>query len=333
MTGLSFDRRHRRERQQRLEQSPQLVFGAAQGDRELRPRRNLGGERRHEHQRRIELVGPVAHDVAPCADHRGDVARVEHDVAADEPIGWNRLEGEPRDDAEVASAPAHRPEEVGVRLGVDGEHLTGRGDELDLAQRIDREALHAHEPPDATAEREPAHADVAGVARADAEAVRGECGRDVAPTGTAADRDEAVVAHLDRRELGEVDDQPVFDGQQPVAAASDGDRLPGRRCPRNRLGDLVDGVRPNDRVGFADAGEDGAAGVELGVAGTEGPAWNAFSQVSQQRHSDSLAAGTDMRNRARSARNPCDMHAPGPGGQRPLTPSVPDSGEWAASRP
>ena len=225
-------------------------------------------------------------------------------MAADEPVDGNRLEREPCDDAEVATAAADRPEQVGVRIGVDREHLAGRGDELDLAQRVDREALHAHEPPDAAAEREPAHADVAGVARADAEAVRGECGRDVAPVGAAADRDEAVVADLDRRELGEVDDQPVFDGQQPVTAAADGDRLPGRGGPCDGLGDLVGGVRPNDRVWIADAGEDRAAGVELGVAGTEGPAWNAFSQVSEQRHFDSLAAGTDMRNRARSARNP-----------------------------
>ena len=136
-------------------------------------------------------------------------------MAADEPIGGNRLEGEPGDDAEVAATAPHRPEQVGVRIGVDPEHLAACGDELDLAQRVDREALHAHEPPDAAAEREPAHADVAGVAGTDAEAVRGERGRDVTPVGTAADRDEAVVADLDRGELGQVDDQAVFDGHSP----------------------------------------------------------------------------------------------------------------------
>ena len=241
-------------------------------------------------------------------------------MAADEPIGGNRLEGEPGDDAEVAAPAPHRPEQVGVRIGVDREHLAGRGDELDLAQRVDREALHAHEPPDAAAEREPAHADVAGVARADAKAVRARAAA-TSPMGTAADRDEAVIADVDGRELGEVDDDSVFDGQEPIAAASDGDRLPGRRGPRDSLGDLVGGVRPNDRIRFADAGEGRTAGVELGVAGTKGPAWNAFSQVSEQRHFDSLAAaptcGTVLAQRGTHA-----YACAGPGRQRPFLPGA-----------
>ena len=84
-------------------------------------------------------------------------------------------------------------------VGVDREHLARRGDELDLAERIDGEALLAHEPADAAAECEAADAHVAGVARADRQPARCEDRGDVGPSGAAPDAHEAVGADLDRR--------------------------------------------------------------------------------------------------------------------------------------
>jgi hypothetical protein len=190
-----------------------------------------------------------------------------------------------------------------VLVGVDVEHLTRRGDELDLADRVDREAMLAHQPADAAPEREPADADVAGVARADAEPMFGESRGDVAPAGTAADGDEAVGSDVDRGELGEVDDEPVVDRKHAMAAAADGDGQAGCCGEADGDRDLVGRVRPNDGVGFADAREHGTAGVILGCAGTMRPAWNTLTQFREDGHSVSLAAAPDMRNVARSARN------------------------------
>ncbi len=125
---------HRGQRQQRREQLAQPLLAALQGDGELRADRHPGCERRQDRERRVELVGSGAHHVAPRAQHSRHVGGVELHVPADEAVARHRLEHEAGHDAEVAAAAAHGPEHVGVLVGVDREHLAGRGDELDLAQ-------------------------------------------------------------------------------------------------------------------------------------------------------------------------------------------------------
>ena len=80
---------------------------------------------------------------------------------------------EPGGDAEVAAAAADRPEQVRVRARVDAQELAVGGHDLGREQRVDRQAVLAHEVADAAAERDAADADRAGVAEAGRQAVRG----------------------------------------------------------------------------------------------------------------------------------------------------------------
>ena len=272
----------------------------------------------------LRSVGPGAHHVAPGAEHGGHVGRVEVHVPADQPVAGDRLEHEPGHDAEVAAAAAQRPEHVGMLVGGDGEHLARRGDELDLAQRVDREALLAHEPADAAAEGEAADAHVAGVARADRQAERCEDRGDVRPSGAAPDAHEPVWANLDRRELGEVDDEAVVDRQEAVSAAANGDGQAGCRGEADGRRDLLDGARSHHDLGFADAGEDRGSGVVFGGAGSVRPAGNAFTQLREDRHSRQSGSGPPTSGTvlaAREHRDPARRAAGGirrSGGHSPL---------------
>ena len=55
------------------------------------------------------------------------------------------------DDAEIAATAAHGPEQVGVVGLVGDEDVAGGGDDLDGEQRVDGEAVLAHEVADAAA--------------------------------------------------------------------------------------------------------------------------------------------------------------------------------------
>ena len=66
-----------------------------------------------------------------------------------------RLELERRGDPEVAAAAAQAPEQFGLGVRADLEHVTVGGDELDRRQVVDRHAEAAHQPPDPTAQRQP----------------------------------------------------------------------------------------------------------------------------------------------------------------------------------
>ena len=69
-----------------------------------------------------------------------------------------RLEQEARHDAEVAAAPAHGPEQVGM-LALAGRHEAAVGKHhVDFEQVVDRQAVLAREVAGAAAERQPGHA-------------------------------------------------------------------------------------------------------------------------------------------------------------------------------
>src|SRR2546430_5265911 len=104
---------------------------------------------------RHQLVRRVGERVAVEASHLG---RVFH-RPEDWPGHHLRPQGvEPElelgDDPEVAAAAANAPEEVGVLILARLDELTVGGDQIDGEQLIDREAVLAHHPADAAAERQ-----------------------------------------------------------------------------------------------------------------------------------------------------------------------------------
>ena len=91
--------------------------------------------------------------VAVEAQHlRAGVDRVR-DEATDDHLQRVNPVRERRRDAEVAAAAAQRPEEVGVRLGTDVEHLAVGRDELDAEEVVGGEAVLRHQPAEPAAER------------------------------------------------------------------------------------------------------------------------------------------------------------------------------------
>ena len=156
---------------------------------------------------------------------------------------------EPRHDAEVAAAAADRPEEIGVRRGVDPQQLPVRGHDVRGEQRVDGHAEGAHEEADAAAERDPAEPDRAGVAEPGREAVLADLRRvlDGGQPG-AGPRGPALDVDLELVEVAQVDDEPVVDDAvagAAVAAAPDGQREAGLARDAQDLGD-VGGVRDAD---------------------------------------------------------------------------------------
>ncbi|BDZ54667.1 hypothetical protein GCM10025870_17400 [Agromyces marinus] len=137
-----------------------------------------------------------------------------------------------------------------MRVRVHGQDLAGRGDEFDLAKGVDGQAVGAHEPADAAAEHEPADPHVARVARGDAEPVRCERRRDVAPVRARPDVDDAVGADLDRGEVGQVDDDAPVTGSDPCPPERTVNATPAATADRT--------ARPTSE---ADPGRTTASGV------------------------------------------------------------------------
>src|SRR5919108_304757 len=67
--------------------------------------------------------------------------RRQHQDAPDHCAELVQPEAEAGDDAEVAAAAADRPEQVGLRVRIDAEHLAVSGDELGAEQGVDREPV------------------------------------------------------------------------------------------------------------------------------------------------------------------------------------------------
>ena len=121
-------------------------------------------------------------------------------------------EQERRDDAEVAAAPADRPEQVGVLVGARANALAVREHHLGFEQVVDREAALAGQVAEATAERQPAHARGADDPAGRREPVRARRGVDLAPSAAAADSHGASLrVDLDVAQQRQVDDDAVVD--------------------------------------------------------------------------------------------------------------------------
>src|SRR5204863_7859773 len=151
--------------------------------------------------------------------------------ASDDLVDLLQSELEPGDDTEVAAAAADRPEQVGVRLVVDPQHLTASGDDVGRHHVVDGEAVLAGQVADAAAQREAADPYRTGVAEAHRETVlsgrSGELGGGEAGLGPGR---AASDVDVDRRHVAQVDDQPVVGGAvagPAVPAAADCERQAG----------------------------------------------------------------------------------------------------------
>ena len=239
----------------------------------------------HEHRDRRELFGRARRDRHEAAKDL-DRGREDQRAAEDIPDGVE-LELEARDDTEVATAAADRPEQVLMLVGTGGQQPAIGGHDLDGLERIDGQAVLANEPADAATEREPGDADGTGVTERGRKPVG--CRRErVLAGGQARLRPGRPSLDIDVESLHvrDVEQDPAIDGAvagDAVSAAPDRERHPGltgeddrpRDVPRAR--DLDDECRAAvvgrvvgkaGRFVLGGAGEDQLA-LEFGTKGRQ----------------------------------------------------------------
>jgi hypothetical protein len=151
-----------------------------------------------------------------------------------------RLELERGHDAEVAAAPADRPEEVGIALLARGDDSAGREHDLGRQQVVHGHPVLAHQPGDPAAEREARDPGERDDAAWGCEPERGGGAVELADpdTGLRADRAPPGV-DVDALHQGEVDHQPaVGDGLagDVVTSAADRDLEPLLPAEVDRVG-------------------------------------------------------------------------------------------------
>ena len=136
-------------------------------DRQRRLAVELGRDERrgrsgHEDRDRREGLRRAGRDRSEAAQ---DLAGRRHEQrAAEDHADRIEAELEARHHTEVATTAADGPEQVGVLLFARRDDAALGRDQLDRDERIDRQAVLAHQPADATAERQAGQADAAGVA-------------------------------------------------------------------------------------------------------------------------------------------------------------------------
>ena len=119
-----------------------------------------------------------------------------------------QAEGEGRDDAEVGTGSANRPEQVGVLVAAGATDLAVGGDDLDLEQVVDRPAEPACQIAEPAAQREARHADVGDEAQRRGQPVQlglavhlaqRAAGLDRRRPRLGVDQDPAQPGHVDRQ--------------------------------------------------------------------------------------------------------------------------------------
>ena len=197
--------------------------------------------------------------------------RVDEHAAEDDRPDAAGAELEARHRGEVAPAAAQRPEQVGVLAGRRlGDAPVGE-DDLGGLERVDRQAVAAHEPAHAAAERQPADARVRDLAGRNGEPVLLRRGVDLAQERAAADADEGRRGvDLDAVERAHVD------AERTVAHGAAGDGVAARadreaqtrgtgRTDRRRDVVGIGGVGDRRRPPVDGAVPAGAGGVVVGV--------------------------------------------------------------------
>lgn len=194
-------------------------------------------------------------------------------------------QSEPRHDAEVASAAAQRPEQIGVVLLVHLEKLAVGGHDLGADEVVDRQTVLADEEPDAAGQRDPAEADAPSVAQAGRQAVlAGRLG--VAAGGDAGlrPRGPAVGIDLDGVHPREVENDAAVRRPEPggaVAAAAHGELGAGLACEPDDAGDVRCRAGTHDRRRPAvEAGEEDPPRIVVaGVVGRDHGAVEAGAEL------------------------------------------------------
>jgi len=265
----------RTERAERRQRPLRVGIPSGEDDRRHHDRPPVVLDRQERQWRRPTQHGGDRRDLVRRLGGRRDErrdrlrSRGQHEQPAGDRGERVQPEAEARRDAEVAPAAAHRPEQVGLLLGVDVAQLSVRSDDLGRDEAVDRQPVLADEKADAAAERQAADPDGSRVSERDREAVRPERARHLARRQARLDPGQAGIGvepeRLHRRQVEH--DPAIRDAVagEAVRAAPDGEldsRLAGERDDRR---DLVGVRRPDDRGGPA---VDGAAvhGARLVVA-------------------------------------------------------------------
>ena len=230
--------------------------------------------RRQQHGEDHQLVGrPGLHQVAARAQRRArPVPRVDERAGEHERADAVRAELEPRHDREVPAAAAQRPEQVGMLVGARAHLLAVGEDDVGRAQRVDREAVPAHEPAEAAAEGEPADAGVRDLPCRDREPVHLRGRVELREQRTAADAHERPGGiDVDGVERAQVEAQRAVAHGAPgdrVAAAADRAGHAGGARRAHRGGDVVrvGRLRDGGRAAVDRAVPAGAGAVVAGVA-------------------------------------------------------------------
>jgi hypothetical protein len=191
---------------------------------------------------------------------------------AHDPFHVVEAQPEPRRHAEVAAAAADRPEQVGVRLGVDTQELALRRDDVGGEQVVDRETVGPDEVADTAAEGDPADPHRSRVAEPDREAVLGGRVRELGggEAGLGPGR-SGLGVDLDRLPPREVEDDPAVGHAvtgDAVAAAADRERQAALAGGGDDAGDVVVVRDANDdrRPTVEAAVEQSARPLVLGIA-------------------------------------------------------------------
>jgi len=123
-----------------------------------------------------------------------------------------------------------------VRLGVDAQELPIGRKDLGVQQAVDGEPVLAGKTANASAERDPADPDRAGVAEPDRQSVRRKCRGDLAGGQARLDPGGAPIhVHVQRLHVPQVEHDPPVRramARAAVATAPDGQLVPGlaRQC-------------------------------------------------------------------------------------------------------
>jgi hypothetical protein len=173
-----------------------------------------------------ELLGGVGDELAVEAQHGLGVVQLEEHGAAVDVLDRMQLELQRGDHAEVAAAPAQRPEQVLVLLLAGHQEAAVGGHHVGRDQVVAGQPEPAGQVADAAAQGEPAHAGCRDDATGRGQAERVGCGVEVTPGGAAlGPRPLARRVDPDAAHAREVDDHAVVDRAEPrdaVGAAADG---------------------------------------------------------------------------------------------------------------
>ena len=207
--------------------------------------------RRHEERDGREGLGRARRDRAEAAQ---DLAGRRHEQrAAEDHPDREEPELEAGHDTEVAAAATHGPEEVAVlRLARRDDTAVG-GHDLDRHERVDGQAVLAHEPADAATEGQPGDADAAGVAEWGRETVGAGRGR-VLAGGQARLRPGETSLGVDVQALhgAEVEDDAAVAravAGEAVRAAADRQLEAGVAREQHRPDDVRRAGGPHDQRG------------------------------------------------------------------------------------